>query len=309
MDASLRQLAAYVAVARAAGFTAAAAQMRVSQSTLSRAVSDLERVLGVQLLERDTRNVQLTAAGQETLRVAEQIVEAHRSGMKQLRRYLLGESGIVAMATLPSVAAVLLPRMISTFRGRRPDVSVRIMDGLEQAVLGKVLNGDADFAVTTVGAASDRLEHRPLIRDRFRAVLPESHPLADREEVTWQDLAAEPFLAVGPESSVRRLTDAAFEQAGAVAPPAAEAGNVATVGGLVAAGLGVSAMPALVLPLLGPGHVVHRELVAPVVERRLDIVVRARRALPPAATAFLDLLQEARAEGREVPAGAAWITD
>ncbi|MEO3796124.1 LysR substrate-binding domain-containing protein [Nonomuraea sp. B10E15] len=128
-----------------------------------------------------------------------------------------------------------------------------------------------------------------------------------RDEVTWEDLAAEPFLAVGPEPSVRRLTDAAFEQAGAVVTPAAEAGNVATVGGLVAASLGVSAMPALVLPLLGPGHVVHRELTGPAVERRLDIVVRARRTLPPAAAAFLDLLDEARAEGREVPAGATWI--
>ncbi|PZG08652.1 LysR family transcriptional regulator [Nonomuraea aridisoli] len=309
MDASLRQLAAYVAVAKAASFTAAAAQLQVSQSTLSRAVSDLERVLGARLLERDTRNVQLTAAGQETLRVAEEIVDSHRSGMKQLRRFLLGESGVVAMATLPSVAAVLLPRLISAFRRQRPAVSVRIMDGLERAVLGRVLNGDADFAVTTVGAASDRLDQRPLIRDRFRAVLPAGHPLARRDEVAWEDLAGEPFLAVGPESSVRRLTDAAFEQAGAEVRPAAEASNVATVGGLVAAGLGVSAMPALVLPLLGPGHVVHRELVGPVVERRLDVVVRARQALPPAAAAFLDLLDEARTEGREVPAGAAWIAD
>lgn len=308
MDATLRQLAAYVAVAKSAGFTAAAAQLHLSQSTLSRAVADLERVLGVRLLERDTRNVQLTAAGVETLRVAEQIVDAHRSGMKELRRYLLGESGVVAMATLPSVAAVLLPGLISAFRRQRPEVSVRIMDGLERAVLGRVLSGDADFAVTTVGAASDRLEHRPLIRDRFRAVLPEGHPLAERDELTWEDLAAEPFLAVGPESSVRRLTDAAFAQAGAGAAPAAEASNVATVGGLVAAGLGVSALPALVLPLLGPGRVVHRELVAPVVERRLDVVVRARRTLPPAAAAFLDLLQEARTEGRDVPPGASWIT-
>lgn len=308
MDATLRQLAAYVAVAKSAGFTAAAAQLHLSQSTLSRAVADLERVLGVRLLERDTRNVQLTAAGVETLRVAEQIVDAHRSGMKELRRYLLGESGVVAMATLPSVAAVLLPGLISAFRRERPEVSVRIMDGLERAVLGRVLSGDADFAVTTVGAASDRLEHRPLIRDRFRAVLPEGHPLAERDELTWEDLATEPFLAVGPESSVRRLTDAAFAQAGAGAAPAAEASNVATVGGLVAAGLGVSALPALVLPLLGPGRVVHRELVAPVVERRLDVVVRARRTLPPAAAAFLDLLEEARAEGRDVPPGASWIT-
>jgi DNA-binding transcriptional LysR family regulator len=307
MDANLRQLAAYVAVARAASFTAAAAHLRVSQSTLSRAVADLERVLGVRLLERDTRNVQLTAAGQEALRVAEQIVDTHRSGMKELRRYLLGESGVMAMATLPSVAAVLLPRLISAFRRQRPDVTVRIMDGLERAVIGRVLSGDADFAVTTVGAASDRLDRRPLIRDRFRAVLPEGHPLAGRDELTWEDLASEAFLAVGPESSVRRLTDAAFAQLGRTVTPAAEAGNVATVGGLVAAGLGVSALPALVLPLLGPGRVVHRELVGPVVERRLDVVVRARRTLPPAAAAFVQVLEEARADAGEVPPGASWI--
>ncbi|MEU7856270.1 LysR family transcriptional regulator [Nonomuraea sp. NPDC049141] len=304
MDATLRQLAAYVAVARAASFTAAAAKLHVSQSTLSRAVADLERVLDVRLLERDTRNVQLTAAGLETLRVAEQIVGAHESGMKELRRFLLGESGVVAVATLPSVAAVLLPRMISAFRRQRPQVAVRIMDGLERAVLGRVLSGDADFAITTVGASPDRLEHRPLIRDQFHAVLPEGHPLADRDEVTWEDLAAEPFLAVGPESSVRRLTDAAFAQAGARPTLAAEAGNVATVGGLVAAGLGVSAMPALVLPLLGPGRVVHRRLTGPVVERRLDVVVRARRTLPLAASAFLGLLEEFRTE---LPAGVSWI--
>ncbi|TMR99164.1 LysR family transcriptional regulator [Nonomuraea basaltis] len=307
MEASLRQLAAYVAVAKAASFTAAAAQLHVSQSTLSRAVADLERVLGVRLLARDTRNVQLTAAGQETLRVAEQIVGAHRSGMKELQRYLLGESGMVAVATLPSVAAVLLPRMISAFRGQRPLVTVRIMDGLERAVLGKVLSGDADFAITTVGAPSDRLEHRPLIRDRFHAVLPEGHSLADCDEVAWEDLAAEPFLAVGPQSSVRRLTDAAFAQAGAEVTLAAEASNVATVGGLVAAGLGVSAMPALVLPLLGPGHILHRPLVGPVVERRLDVVVRARRTLPVAAAAFLDLLEESRTRALDVPVGASWV--
>lgn len=319
MEANLRLLAAYVAVARAASFTGAAAEMHVSQSSLSRAVAELERLLGAQLLERDTRNVQLTAAGVETLRVAEQIVSAHRSGMKELERYLLGESGVVAVATLPSVAAVLLPRVISDFRLRRPTVTLRIMDGLEQVVLGRVLSGDADFAISTVGSASDQfehrraaseqLEHRPLIRDRFHAVLPEGHPLAAREHVTWEDLAREPFLAVGPESSVRRLTDAAFAQAGASVTLAAEAGSVATVGGLVTAGLGVSAMPALVLPLMSAGPLVYRPLADPVVDRRLDVVVRAHRTLPVATRAFLDLLDTFRRELRDLPPGVSWSRD
>ncbi|WP_030606983.1 LysR family transcriptional regulator [Streptomyces sclerotialus] len=305
MENNLRQLAAYAAVARAESFTAAAAGLHVSQSSLSRAVADLERQLGAQLLERDTRNVQLTAAGVEALRIAEQIVNAHRSGMKELERFLLGESGTVAVATLPSVAAVLLPGVISDFRRQWPQVTMQIMDGLEQSVLGRVLSGEADFAITT-GEPSRQLEHRPLVRDRFVAVLPHGHPLAERPEVSWEDLAREPFLAVGPESSVRRLTDAAFAQTGVRAAPAAEAGNVATVGGLVAAGLGVSALPALVLPLLGTGPLVHRPLVGPVVDRRLDVALRARRPLPAAAQRFLDTLQDSRAQGNDLPPGVAW---
>ncbi|WP_045865053.1 LysR family transcriptional regulator [Streptomyces sp. WMMB 714] len=306
MDATLRQLSAFAAVARAASFTAAAAELHVSQSSLSRAVADLERLLGAQLLERDTRNVQLTAAGVEALRIADQIVNAHRAGMKELQRFLLGESGTVAVATLPSVAAVLLPRVISGFRRERPQVAMRIMDGLERSVLDRVLAGDADFAITTFGETSGQLEHRPLARDRFIAVLPPEHALARQDEVSWEELAAHPYLAVGRDSSVRRLADAAFAQIDARIAPSAEAGNVATVGGLVAAGLGVSAMPALVLPLLGSGPFVSRPLVGPVVHRRLDVVRRARRTVPLAAHRFLETLDALREEGGQLPEDVSW---
>ncbi|QPP06279.1 LysR family transcriptional regulator [Streptomyces bathyalis] len=306
MDATLRQLSAYAAVARAASFTAAASQLHVSQSSLSRAVADLERVLGAQLLERDTRNVQLTAAGTEALRIADQILGAHRAGMKELERFLLGESGTVAVATLPSVAAVLLPQVISEFRRQRPHAAVRILDGPERTVLDRVTSGDADFAITTAGAPSAQLEHRPLVRDRFVAVLPPGHELAEQDEVTWEDLAQHPYLAIGQDSSVRRLADATFAQIDARVAPAAEAISVATVGGLVAAGLGVAAMPALVLPLLGTASFVLRPLTRPVVHRRLDVVMRARRTVPLAAHRFLDTLDVLREDGGGLPEGVSW---
>ncbi|WP_314173879.1 LysR family transcriptional regulator [Streptomyces winkii] len=305
MDATLRQLSAYAAVARAASFTAAASQLHVSQSSLSRAVADLERVLGAQLLERDTRNVQLTAAGSEALRIADQILGAHRAGMKEMERFLLGESGTVAVATLPSVAAVLLPQVISEFRRQRPHAAVRIMDGPERTVLGHVTSGDADFAITT-GEPSAQLEHRPLVRDRFVAVLPPGHDLAEREEVAWEELAQHPYLAVGRDASVRRLADATFAQIDARVVPAAEAVSVATLGGLVAAGLGVSAMPALVLPLLGSGPFVTRPLARPVVHRRLDVAMRARRTVPLAAHRFLETLTALREEDGGLPDGVSW---
>ena len=252
---TLRQLAAYAAVARAASFTAAAAELHVSQSSLSRAVADLERLLGVQLLERDTRNVQLTAAGVEALRIAEQIVAAHRAGMKELqalpaRRVGHGRRGHPALGRGGAAAAgdLRLPRAASAGGGTAPG----------RAGTARYSTGSCPATPTSRSPPSatppDQLEHRPLVRDRFDAVLPEEHPLAERDEVTWEDLAAEPFLAVGPglerppahRRGVRPV-DAPGRR------PAAEAGNVATVGGLVAAGLGVSAMPALVLPLMGAG--------------------------------------------------------
>ncbi|MER6139967.1 LysR family transcriptional regulator [Streptomyces sparsogenes] len=306
MDVTLRQLAAYAAVARAESFTAAAAELHLSQSSLSRAVADLERTLGMRLLERDTRNVRLTPAGAEALRIADQILSAHRAGLAQLGRYVSGERGTVALSTLPSVAAVLLPPVISAFRARRPQMTVRLLDGLERPVLQRVVDGDADFAVSTVAGRTAGIRLRPLVRDRFDAVLPEHHPLAERSEVSWEELGREPFLAVGADSSVRRMTDAAFAQAGLSADPAAEASSVATVGGLVAAGLGVSAMPALVHPLVAPGKLVRRPLVDPVVERRLHVVLPARRALPPGARRFLEQLEEFRGAGHGLPDGVFW---
>src|ERR1044072_6666659 len=121
MDVTLRQLTAYTAVARAVSFTAAAAELHVSQSSLSRAVADLERTLGMRLLERDTRNVELTPAGTEPLRIADQILAAHRAGLAQLGRYVAGERGAVSLATPPSVAGLPPPPVISAFRARRPE--------------------------------------------------------------------------------------------------------------------------------------------------------------------------------------------
>ncbi|CAM5681658.1 hypothetical protein SALBM311S_05887 [Streptomyces alboniger] len=190
MENNLRQLAAYAAVARAKSFTAAAARLHVSQS--SRCRRRPGAAVGDPLLERDTRNVQLTVAGVEALRIAEQIVNSHRSGMKELERFLLGESGTVAVAMLLVVlAAVSPPSAIAGFP--QAWVAMQIMDGLEQSVLGKVLSGDADFAITT-GEPSGQLEHLPLVRDRFVAVLPQDHPLAERPEVFWRIWPASPSL-------------------------------------------------------------------------------------------------------------------
>lgn len=308
MDLSLRQLRAYAAVARAGSFTAAARELRVSQSALSRTVAELERRMRVRLLERDTRKVALTAHGEELLRTAEHVLDVHDSELRRLERYLAGESGTVTIATLPSVAAVLLPGVVATFRRKRPDIGVRILDGLARTVLDRVTAGEADLAITIAEDLPSGLRATPLVRDRFYAALPPEHPLAGCDRLTWARLAAEPFIAIGTDSSVRLFTDRAFTRAGAAPARVIEAGNVATVGGLIAARLGTSALPALVRALMSFTDLAHRPLTDPEVDRGLSVVLPADRTLPPPAARFLDLLDALPATAHELPAGVTWAT-
>jgi DNA-binding transcriptional LysR family regulator len=306
MDLSLRELAAFEAVARTGGFTAAADQLRVSQSALSRTIAGIERTLRTPVFERTTRTVTLTPAGRHLLAVAERILTAHRTGMNDLTRYLAGESGTVTIATLPSVAAVLLPRMISAFHDQQPDIAIRILDGLAGTVVDHLHEGEADLAITIPNRLPPNLPHRPLVLDRFYATLPPHHHLTTRQTLTWSALADEPFVAIGADSSVRMLTDTAFADAGVHIAQVVETANVATVGGLVAAGLGVSALPTLVRALMSFADLVHRPLTHPVVERQLDIVLPDRGTPTPTARRFLDLLDTLAAGDHPLSDGVRW---
>ncbi|RCV49390.1 LysR family transcriptional regulator [Marinitenerispora sediminis] len=306
MDLSLRQLSAFVAVARTGSFTAAAQERHIAQSSLSRTVAEIERLLGAKLFQRDTRNVQLTPEGVELLDVAEDILAAHRAGMTRMTRFVNGERGAVTVATLPSVAAVLLPPVIAAFRAHRPGIGVRIIDTHAGSVVDRMADGEADLAITIPDGLPDWLAGRPLVRDRFHAVLPAGHPLAEHPSVGWRGLAEAGFIALGAESSVRAFTDAALAGAGSRAVGVAEARNVAAVAGLVRAGLGVSAVPALVRTLMSFAELADGVVVEPVVERRLDLVVPARRRLSPAARRFVELLEELRTAGRPLPDGVRW---
>ncbi|MFC4561114.1 LysR substrate-binding domain-containing protein [Nocardiopsis mangrovi] len=306
MDLSLRQLSVFVSVARRLSFTAAAGDLLVSQSSLSRTVAEIERTLGARVFHRDTRNVTLTDEGRELLEVAEHVLAVHRAGMRQLGRYVEGGAGAVTVAALPSVAAVLLPPVIAVFRERWPDISVRIHDGLSRRMVTAVERGEADFAIAVAADVPEWLESRPLAHDRFVGVVPPRHPFADRAELSWSELRDERFIVMAADTSVRALTDSAFAQIGGPARGVVEASNVATVGGLVAAGLGVSALPALVRVLVSFADVAHRPLVAPLVTRRLDVLRPTDRPVPAAARRFLDTLDDLRLGGFELPPDVAW---
>ncbi|GHE85396.1 LysR family transcriptional regulator [Amycolatopsis deserti] len=308
MDLTVQQLRAVVEVADAGGFTTAAQRLHLAQSSLSRTVAEVERKVGVPLFERTTRRLVPTAAGVEFTRIAREVLASFDAGLRHFTGFLAGTRGHVRVATLPSLAAILLPPVIARYRRELPDVELSIEDCLSDEVLTRVRSGAVDLAVTVVGEPPGDLEVQPLAADECCCVFPPGHRFADAETLSWQQISGEPFIAFSPGSSIRPLVDHALAEAGVVPGRTIEARNIAAVAGLAAAGLGVSAIPGLVLPLVAFAGLRHRPLDGPRAERTIALVRDPSRPRPPAVAAFTEALLRARDRGDGLPDHARWLT-
>ena len=286
---SLRHLEVFCAVARDRSFTRAAEQLHLSQPVVSRTVRELERSLGADLFTRTTRSVALTPQGEELLELAGDLLDRFEHTMERFAAYCRGDYGRIVIATLPSIAAGYLPPILVEFLADNSGMRVEILDVTAAEAARAVESGAADLAITSP-ADTPSLRSEILVRDRFVAVLSKSHPLATRRSLTWATLAAEPFIAMTVGSSVRQLTDLAMTRAEVTPTNVVEARNIATAGGIVAAGLGVSAFPELVLPLMPSDTIVTRPLRDPVVHRDLAVLTPVAAPLSPPAQRFVTAL-------------------
>jgi LysR family transcriptional regulator, carnitine catabolism transcriptional activator len=287
-----QQLSAFLQLARTGSFSEAARLQGVSQPALSRTVQQLEEAVGGRLFDRTTRSVELTPTGQELLPIADRLIAEFDSSFGELARFVEGRRGRIAIAALPSIAAVLLPPAITRYREDHPEVEVAVLDGLSGSVLDAVAQGRADIGLTIRPSPQATLAYRPLLSDEFGLVCRPDDALAGDAPLPWSVFEGRPFVAMAPESSVRQMTDAAFLQAGLAIPPLYGCAFLGTTGHLVAAGLGITALPRLTMPLLGQLGLVWRRLERPVMRRQIDAVTRVGRTLAPAALAFLAVLEQ-----------------
>src|SRR4051794_25479153 len=286
-----RQISAFLKLARSTSFSAAAKQLGVSQPALSRTVQQMEAAIGQRLFDRTTRSVILTPTGRELKPIAERLEIEFDSSFGELSRFVEGRRGRIAVAALPSVAAVVLPPAIARLRETHPGVEVTVLDGLSGSVLDAVALGQADIGLTIRPNPRATLSYRPLLSDEFGLVCRSDDELAGDGALPWSVFESRPFVAMAPESSVRQMTDAAFLQAGLAVPPLYGCAFLGTTAHLVAAGLGVTALPRLTLPLLGSLSLQWRRLERPVMQRKIGIVTPVGRTLPPAALEFLSALK------------------
>ena len=287
---NVKQLRAFVTVARYQSFAQAGEHLHISQPALSLTIKALEDNLGGALLTRTTRSVSLTSEGEVLLPLARRLLADWDDTEEMLRQRFTLQLGRVSVAAMPAFAGNLLPQSLKVFRQRYPRVNVTVHDVINEQVLELVRHRRVELGIGFEPENSDGLRFHPLYLDRFVAVVPADSPLARQAQVTWRELLAEDFVALQRPSAVRLLLEQHLAAEHGKLTVAFESHQLSTVGRMVANGLGVSAVPALCanqMQELGARCVA---LVEPTVERRIGVIAQADHKLSTAAQALLDVL-------------------
>lgn len=289
---SLRQIRAFVAVYQLRKLTAAAQRLNVTQSAVSVMLRELEEGLGCRLFDRTTRALQPTPAADDALVLAERILrdlELLGTGLRELSQVRRGR---VRVAVTPTLAAIILPPIVSRFLQTHPGVQVTVDDCAPEQFVGRVLREDVDFGIGAPERAAVDVDVETLMRDHLALVCPPDHPLGARRTLRWRDLVDVPVVTVRPGYGIRPLIDAAAAQAGVQLAVVNEVSFLSTALWMADCGLGAAIMPSAYARTPAHERLVVRKIQAPVVSRDISLVTKRGRSLSPAAQALADVVRE-----------------
>ena len=290
MNFEFLDLRAFIAVADLGSFHRAAKSLNLSQPALSRRIQKLEESLGAALLERSTRHVALTMVGRDFIPKVRRFLDEFETSVLGIRDLGARSGGLVSIASVPTAVFYFLPRTIGRFSAAYPRIRIRILDISANEGLEAVARGEADFGINFIGASHPEIDFAPLAEDRFVLACRHDHPLAERSQVTWRELAAHRVITVGRTSGNRALIDNALAQRGQRLDWSYEVTHLSGSLGLVEAGLGVAVLPELATPAADHPLIRTVPLQQPEVSRTIGLVRRHGAPLSPAATQFYGML-------------------
>jgi DNA-binding transcriptional LysR family regulator len=297
MKFDLVDIRAFLAVADLSSFRAASEVLHLSQSAVSRRVDKLEAALGVKLLDRTTRRVELTTVGRSFVPRARNVLNELESALVGVQDIAERLSGLVTIACVPSAVGYFLPDLIRQFHDKYPQIRIKVIDESSSTVLTTVARGDADFGLTYIGIQDADIEFTPLLEEPFVVAVRRDHPLARRRTITWEDLERYDFISLAQGSGNRFLIDQALAQSGRRPRWFCEVQHVPALVSLVEAGLGVGVVPRLAMPAANHATLVSVKLKDPGLSRTLGLIHRRGRSLSVVATLLFELLVGSRAGG------------
>jgi len=292
MNIDLPGLQAFASVAYLGSFHRAAESLHISQSALSRRITKLESLVGVRLLDRTTRRVDLTTVGRGFLPQAVRLIEELETAFAGVRDIATRGAGHVTLACAPTPAVQLIPAVIKEYSEKNPANRIRVLDVHANEVLPLVSRGEAEFGITAAVVDDAEIIVEALFRESFVLACRRDHPLARRKTVRWQDLRDHRVIAVGRLSGNQAFIDRGISSAMPLRTWHYEVQHSTSTGlGMAEAGIGVVVVPASALWVNRYPELVSRKLVRPDISRTVNVVRRRGVTLSPAAQEFLALVK------------------
>jgi LysR family carnitine catabolism transcriptional activator len=286
----LRHVVTFVCLSETQSFRRAAERLGLSQPAVSAHIRDLERAFGVPLVHRTTRHVSLTPEGQAFAARARRALDEIDMASQDLRDVAAIHRGRVVVACMPPMMTVLVPNVVRTIHEKYPTLEVEILDVLSGQVVQHVARGDVDFGIAPRPMTGD-LSFTLLHRDHYVAAVPQGHPLAGRKAITIDELTAYPIVAMKRDSNARRMLDAAMSRRGLTLRPRFEVLHLFSVGRMVEADLGVTALPLSAVSSLASTRIATIEIKSPRVFREIGLIKRREYQYSPAAQTFVSILK------------------
>lgn len=283
------QLRAFVAVCRCNSFTLAADALHRTQAAVSLQVRQLEKEIGLKLIDRSTRQLHLTPVGAALVPPLSALLDQLDAVLDVGEKLRAKQVGIVRIGCLPSTAASYIPRKIAAFRKRHPGIDFIVRDSLGAHIVSMVRNGEVEFGVTDTPHGSD-LVSTPLFVEQMCVLYPRGHAIAKAQCVDVTELSKHKLILMTAGSNSRRIVDAAFASAGLQAVPTCEVTHMTSAVGLVQAGLGVALLPRSSLDFQKGSAVDFRLLHGAEFSRQISVVKLRQLTLSPAASSFVRTL-------------------
>jgi LysR family hydrogen peroxide-inducible transcriptional activator len=246
---SLKQLKYFDAVARSGHFGKAAAHCAISQPALSMQVQELERALGIQLLERGRNGVILTEGGREIAQRAARVLADVRDIVDAARRQGDVLSGPLALGVIPSLAPYILPRLLPKIRHGFPDLDLHIRETQTQSLVGELVDGELDLLLLALPVDHPDVETVRLFDDRFLLAMATAHRMSDHVRATPDLLEGDKLLLLEEGHCMRDQALAFCNLQRVENINTFGASSLSTLVQMVANGLGMTLLPEIAVPL------------------------------------------------------------
>ncbi|CAK2485172.1 LysR family transcriptional regulator [Vibrio crassostreae] len=284
MSIKLQQLKHFVLVVEEGGFRAASHRANRSQAALSTSIKELEKILGQPLFETGNKST-LTPFGEICLPKIIQFLNVYKALDNDLRAVAAGQQGRVRIASVPSVAAKLIPSVLGAFCEQYPNVEVSLIDDNAAGVEARLLSGEVDVALgNSSHLEEESIDFTPLLSDPIGVVCLKDNPIASqREGIEWQTLLKQPFIRNGTctlldPTPARLLSEQALYSVE----------NITSLFSVLELGIGATTLPKLAFPT-NETRLVWIPLIDPPLQRQIGIFRLSDRTISPQAQAFHDL--------------------